>query len=150
MPNGGGFPTIPTIPVGGLDLKNNAATTYKDYTCTKVIATGTTKTFSYIPRAGVAAVVITVGTAVGDSLDFYVKPAQVTAAADVMFLCNCSTCNETMTGITAFDQTGYGGVLTGGTATAGYPGNPTITGGTWATNSTAFAPTIIGGGGLNN
>ena len=146
MPNGGGFPTIPTIPVGGLDLKNNAATTYKDYTCTKVVATGTTKTFSYIPRDGVDAVVITVGTAVGDSLDFYVKPAQVTPAADVMFLCNCSSCNETMTGITAFDQTGYGVLNTGNTAgyTSGY-----LNVGEYNSN-TAFATTIIGGGGLNS
>ena len=29
MPNGGGFPTIPTIPVGGSDLLANKGTTYK-------------------------------------------------------------------------------------------------------------------------
>ena len=138
MPQGGTFPNIPDMPVGGSDLLANKATTYKDYTCTKVVATGTTKTFAYIPRAGVAAVTITVGTAVGDSLDFFVSPAQLTAANDIMFLCNSCDCDQPMTGTTAFDKTGYGGILTGGTKT-------------WETNAnTAFAPTIIGGSGLNN
>jgi hypothetical protein len=146
MPNGGGFPTIPTIPVGGTDLLANKATTYKDYTCTQVVATGSSPTFSYIPRAGVGAIAISVGSAVGDKLDFYVNPAQLTVASNVLFLCNCSSCNETMTGITAFDQTGYGVLNTGNTAgyTSGYDG----VGG--KNSNTAFATTIIGGGGLNN
>ena len=138
MPQGAGFPTIPSEPVGGSDLVANKATTYKDYTCPKVQATGDTKTFAYIPRAGVAAITITVGTAVGDSIDFLVHPAQLTAAADVMFLCTPCECDQPMTGTTAFDKTGYGGILTGGTKT-------------WEANAnTAFAPTIIGGSGLNN
>jgi len=149
MPNGGGFPTIPTIPVGGSVLAAHKATTYKDYTCTQVIATGSTKTFTYIPGYGEGsgdAITITVGTAVGDRLDFFVNPAQLGAANDVLFLCNCSSCNETMTGITAFDQTGYGVLNTGNTAgyTSGYDG----VGG--KNSNTAFATTIIGGGGLNN
>ncbi len=147
MPNGGGYPTIPTIPVGGTDLLANKATTYKDYTCTQVIATGSSPTFSYIPGHGNGdAIAISVGSAVGDKLDFFVNPAQLTNASNVLFLCNCSSCNETMTGITAFDQTGYGVLNTGNTAgyTSGYDG----VGG--KNSNTAFATTIIGGGGLNN
>ena len=150
MPQGGSFPNVPDMPVGGLDLFTNKATTYKDYICSSVHVTGATKTFGYIPRAGVAAMTITVGAAVGDSISMIINPAQLTAAGDVMFLCTSCPCDEPMTGITAFDQTGYGGILTGGTATAGGAGI-TITGGTWMQNpNTAFAPTIIGGAGLNN
>jgi len=138
MPQGGSFPNIPDMPVGGSDLLANKATTYKDYTCTKVVATGDTKTFDYIPRAGVSSIRITVGTAVGDSLDILVNPSQLTGANDVMFLCNSCDCDQPMTGTTAFDKTGYGGIITGGTQT-------------WEVNpNTAFAPTIIGGDGLNN
>jgi hypothetical protein len=43
-----------------------------------------------------------------------------------------------MTGTTAFQNTGYGGALSGGTKT-------------WAANTgNAFVATIIGGSGLNN
>jgi hypothetical protein len=138
MPQGGSFPNIPDMPVGGSDLFANKATTYKDYICSSVQATGDTKTFTYIPRAGVAAMTITVGAAIGDKLDMIINPAQLMSANDVMFLCSSCDCDQPMTGTTAFDKTGYGGILTGGTKT-------------WEVNAnTAFAPTIIGGSGLNN
>ena len=141
MPQGGSFPNIPDMPVGGSDLLANKATTYKNYTCTKVVATGDTKTFDYIPRAGVVAITITVGTQVGDSLEFVINPSQLTRANDVMFFCNSCDCDQPMTGTTEFYDTGYGYINSGAT-TVGNQGlrNP----------NTAFAPTIIGGNGLNN
>ena len=141
MPQGGSFPNIPDMPVGGSDLFANKATTYKNYICSSVQVTGSTKTFGYIPRAGVAAMSITVGAAVGDKLDMIINPAQLTAAGDVMFLCSSCPCDEPMTGTTEFYDTGYGYITTGAT-TVGNQGlrNP----------NTAFAPTIMGGNGLNN
>jgi|5B_taG_2_1085324.scaffolds.fasta_scaffold21252_4 hypothetical protein len=148
MPQSGGFPTIPTIPVGGSVLIAHKATTFKDYTCMRVEATGVTKTFNYIPDYSIGGTVtFTVGTAVGDTIEFFIKPAQLTAANDVMFYCQaCSNCDMKMTGVTDFRDTGYGVLNTGNTA--GYTSGYDNVGG--YNSNTAFPTTIIGGGGLNN
>ena len=143
MPQGGNFggASIPDTVIGVDLLFAGRATTYKDYTCTKIVATADTATFVYSSPSGVA-VTFDITNA-GDSLDFQVDPAQMTAAGNgkAVALCYKCDCNDPMTGTTAFDKTGYGYITTGAT-TVGNQGlrNP----------NTAFAPTIIGGNGLNN
>jgi hypothetical protein len=140
MPQGGNFggASIPDTVIGLDLLYVGRTTTYKDYTCTKIVATADTATWTYSSPTGVA--VSFDLTSAGDSLDFMLDPKQMTTKGNgkAVALCYSCDCNEPMTGTTAFDQTGYGGSLTGGTAT-------------WATNNgSPFAPVIIGGGGLNN
>tara|TARA_R110002020_G_scaffold121301_1_gene275806 strand:- start:4730 stop:5149 length:420 start_codon:yes stop_codon:yes gene_type:complete len=139
MPQGGNFGagSLPDVVIGGDILYVGRTTTYKDYTCTKFAATADTASFAYTTVGGVAATFNFASK--GDTFDMQIDPQQLTAnPVDGVFLCYSCDCNEPMTGTTAFDQTGYGGSLTGGTAT-------------WATNNgSPFAPVIIGGGGLNN
>tara|TARA_Y100000310_G_scaffold336172_1_gene420021 strand:+ start:3518 stop:3949 length:432 start_codon:yes stop_codon:yes gene_type:complete len=143
MPQGGSFPNIPDTPIGGDELvllksipsRNGGVS---DWSCSKIVATAGTASFNYIYSAGTPAVIVDVGAAIGDSLDMIVEPSRVTSITGVMFLCNKCDCDEPMTGTTAYDKTGYAYILTGGTAKAEYNAN------------TAFAPTIIGGSGLNN
>ena len=140
MPQGGNFggASIPDTVVGVDILYAERATTYKDYTCTKIVATGDGATFLYNTTGGVAVTFdLNLG---GDSLDLQVNPAQMAGAGNgkAVALCYPCDCDQPMTGTTAFDKTGYGYILTGGTASS--EPNP----------NTAFASTIIGGGGLNN
>jgi len=143
MPQGGSFPNIADTPIGGDELvllkditsRNGGVS---DWTCSKIIGTGASASFTYVFSAGAASTLFTVGAA-GSSVDMAVVPSRVTAVNNVMFMCNQCDCNEPMTGTTAYYDTGYGVSMTGGTGTATYK-NP----------NTAFAPTIIGGTGLNN
>ena len=139
MPQGGNFggSSIPDTIIGIDLLYAGRLTTYSAYTCTKIVATADTATFVYSSPSGVA-VTFDLSSA-GDSLDFQLDTAQMTGAGNgkAVALCYDCKCNSPMTGTTAFQNTGYGGALTGGT--------------TWAANSgNAFIPTIIGGSGLNN
>ena len=142
MPQGGNFggASIPDTVVGVDILYAGRATTYKDYTCTKIVSTAATATFVYNSPDGVA-VTFTIAT-LGESMDFQVDPAQIAGAGNgkAVALCYPCDCDQPMTGTTAYDKTGYGSLATGGTALAIGLLNP----------NTAFAPTIIGGDGLNN
>tara|TARA_R110000744_G_C19093639_1_gene532749 strand:+ start:77 stop:499 length:423 start_codon:yes stop_codon:yes gene_type:complete len=139
MPQGGNFGagSIPDTVIGTDFLFHGRTTTFKDYTCTKYRATATTATISYRTAAGGAAVNFVLA-AVGDEMEFQFQPSQLTAAdGKGVFLCYPCDCDDPMTGTTKMSDSGYGYILTGGTAAAII--NP----------NTAFAPTIIGGGGLN-
>jgi hypothetical protein len=141
MPQGGNFggASIPDTIIGIDLLYVGRTTTYKDYTCTKIVATADTATFVYSSPTGVAVTFDL--TNAGDSLDFMLDPKQMTAKGNgkAVALCYSCDCDQPMTGTTAYQDTGYGVSMTGGTSSATYK-NP----------NTAFAATIIGGGGLNN
>jgi hypothetical protein len=140
MPQGGNFGagSLPDVVIGGDILFVGRTSTYKDYTCTKFLATADTATFGY-QAVGGAAATIALKTQ-GDSFDMQIDPQQITALpVDGVFLCYSCDCDQPMTGTTAYQDTGYGVSMTGGTGSATYK-NP----------NTAFAATIIGGGGLNN
>jgi|TARA_R110000822_G_scaffold43336_4_gene117093 hypothetical protein len=143
MPQGGSFTNIPDTPIGGDELVllkgiSSLKGGVSDWNCSKVIGTGSSASFTYVFSAGAASTLFTVGVA-GDSIDMAIVPGRVTAVNNVMFMCNqCDGCGP-MTGTTAYYDTGYGWITSGAT-TSGAMRNP----------NTAFAPTIIGGNGLNN
>jgi hypothetical protein len=153
MPQGGNFGggSLPDVVVGGLELYAGRLTTYSGYTCTQAIATADTASYTYALDYGAAgstgALSVTInvadaGTNQNGQLgpEMVIVPARLGAAPTaVAFLCYSCDCNDPMTGTTAFRTTGYGVGMTGGTGTA-----------TWKNPSSSFAPTIIGGGGLNN
>ena len=84
--------SIPTTPLMAHEVTELGATTYKNYKCTGVHATGTSATFTY---EGIA-----IAVANGTTLELVVSPAGVTAAANVIFLCYDCACQSPMTGIT--------------------------------------------------
>ena len=91
--NYGGTST-PTTPVGGLELVAGKITTYADYLCTSIVSSATSGTFEYKGET------YTVGAA-GQVIDLVIKPADVTDASGVYFLCYDCTCAGAMTGNTA-------------------------------------------------
>jgi len=152
MPQGGNFggSSLPDVVVGGKELYAGRLTTYSGYTCTQAIATADTASYTYALDYGAAgstgALSVTINVADGGDKqngqlgpEMVIVPARLGASPTaVAFLCYSCDCNDPMTGTTAFQNTGYGGALTGGTKT-------------WAANSgNGFVPTIIGGNGLNN
>ena len=90
--NYGGMAT-PTTPVGGSDLLAGKITTYKDYLCTTIVASGSSATFGY---KGVS---YSIGGA-GEQIEMVVSPADITAVNNVYFLCYKCTCDGPMTGTT--------------------------------------------------
>ena len=146
MPQGGSFPNIPDTPIGGdilvkLNGKTSAEGGVSDWSCSKMIATADTAAFGYIYSGGTAGDdrVDTFGPVPnGTVLDMVIDPKRVTSSVGLYFLCNRCDCDDAMTGTTTLSDTSYGYILTGSTTSASI--NP----------DTAFAPTIIGGGGLNN
>ena len=90
MPQGGNFGgnSIPDTVIGTDFLFAARATTYKDYTCTKYVATATSATVSYTTAAGGAAVNFVLA-AIGDSMEFQFTPGSLTAAdGKGVFFCN--------------------------------------------------------------
>ena len=147
MPQGGNFggASIPDVLVGGNELLNGSGTTYKDYTCKQAISTGSSANYTYTSeQTGGLPVTITLGNAGTVGPEMVIVPQQVLTVSNVAFLCYSFDCDQPMTGTTAFDDTVYGYIVTATTVTQA---------GATATNinpNTAFAPTIIGCGGLNN
>jgi len=131
MPQGGSFPNIPDTPIGGAELVAlksipSSQGGVSDWSCSKIISTGASGSFSYVYSAGTPEVTISIGST-GNSLDMIVEPTRVVSASGVLFLCNKCNCDSPMTGTVAYINTGY-----------------------YSSANTAFSPTIIGGGGLNN
>tara|TARA_B100000287_G_scaffold426027_1_gene473279 strand:+ start:535 stop:1005 length:471 start_codon:yes stop_codon:yes gene_type:complete len=156
MPQGGSFPNIPDTPIGGdilveLNALPSSQGGTSDWSCSKVVASADSASFQYIfsgNSSGTATATDYLDTFAlptkGFSFDMVIDPKRVIAATGVFFLCNSCDCDEPMTGTTAYDETGYGYIVTATTVTQA---------GATATNinpNTAFAPTIIGGEGLNN
>jgi hypothetical protein len=150
MPQGGNFGggSLPDTIVGGAELLAGKLTTFSSYTCTQAIATADTASYTYSLDQGIGKNdTITATINVADNSvskkgnlgpEMVINPRNVVAVTAVAFLCYDCNCNAPMTGTTAFQNTGYGGALSGGTKT-------------WAANSgNAFVSTIIGGSGLNN
>ena len=140
MPQGGNFGanSIPDTVIGTDFLFAGRTTTYKDYTCTKYVATATTATISYRTVAGGASANFVLA-AIGDSMEFQFVPSQLTEVdGKGVFLCYPCDCDDPMTGTTKMSDTGYGYILTGSTTHA----TPNV--------NTAFGTTIIGSGGLNS
>ena len=130
MPQGGNFggASIPDTVVGLDILFAERLTTYKDYSCTQIVATASSATFKYQTAGGVA---VTFSLpAAGDTLDLIVDPKLMSATGSngvaLCYKCNCY------------------GPMTGSTVPF------VISGDSIAQAQGAFAPTIIGGGGLNN
>ena len=90
--NYGGMST-PTTPVGGSDLLAGKITTYKDYLCTTIVASGGSASFGY---KGVS---YSIGAA-GEQIEMVVSPTDLTAVNNVYFLCYKCTCDGPMTGTT--------------------------------------------------
>jgi hypothetical protein len=133
----------------GAELLAGKLTTFSSYTCTQAIATADTASYTYSLDQGIgkndtiAATINVADNSVSKKgnlgPEMVINPRNVVAVTAVAFLCYDCNCNAPMTGTTAFRTTGYGVGMTGGTGTA-----------TWKNPSSSFAPTVIGGGGLNN
>tara|TARA_R100000315_G_scaffold61788_2_gene41127 strand:- start:438 stop:866 length:429 start_codon:yes stop_codon:yes gene_type:complete len=142
MPAGAnyGFNSLPTEIIGGeeyADLKN---TVYSNYSCTQVVQSGNTQgSIKYIDEAhGEAALTYLIPS--GGTLNMIIEPERLLEATGVYFLCACSNCDDAMTGTTQYNNTGYA-----------YPRTNDGSGNlTHLKTFGGFAPTIIGGGGLNN
>ena len=149
MPQGGNFggSSLPDTIVGGAELLAGKLTTFSSYTCTQAIATADTASYTYSLDQGIGkndTIAATINVADGGTNQngqlgpkMIINPRNLVSVTAVAFLCYDCNCNAPMTGTTAFQNTGYGGALTGGTTWAATAGN-------------AFIPTIIGGSGLNN
>ena len=117
--------SIPTTPIGGLELLAGAGGIYKNYKCTSVVSSGATGSFSINNN------LFSLG-ALGQSIDLVINPRDVTAVSTVYFLCyECSGC----------DTLAFSGITTPGEGGLVDP---------YAGMSGMNKPTIIGGGGLNN
>ena len=153
MPQGGNFGggSLPDTIVGGEELLAGKLTTFSSYTCTQAIATAATASYIYSLDQGIgntdtiAATInvadnsVTKSGSLGPKM--VINPRNLVAVTAVAFLCYDCNCNAPMTGTTAFYDSGYGWVTTGSTANINDVG---------LRASSAFAPTIIGGSGLNN
>ena len=140
MPQGGNFGgnSLPTTPIGGELLFNGRLTTYSNWVCSKIVATAATANFTY---EGTVYPVNT-SAAGNSSIDMLITPSKLSAVpTGVWFVCNECDCDDPMTGTTAFYDSGYGYITTGSTSE--------INDVPYRAPS-AFAPTIIGGSGLNN
>ena len=94
--NYGGSST-PTQPIIGSILAAAATTTYKDYTCTSVVSSGTSAAVTY------GGEVYTLGGP-GTTLDVIINAKGVTSATDVIFNCYDCNCSGPMSGITRSDN----------------------------------------------
>ena len=114
--------SLPTTPISGNTLWNGRLTTYANWECTKIVGTLATANFTYEGTV----YPINTDSAGNSSIDMLIKPSKLTAIPyGVWFACYECGCGTHMTGTTAPSiQT--------------YQGAP------------MYAPTIMGGEGLNS
>ena len=137
-----GGSSIPLQSIDGATLWAAKATTYKDWMCASFVG-NRNNTFS-LSRNNLS---VDIPYEDGVQQDMLISPIDFTADPTVNVIFNCyeCSCDDAMTGTTKFNETGYA-----------YP--PANDGTRLNNESTltklktygAFAPTIIGGGGLNN
>ena len=153
MPQGGNFggSSLPDTIVGGAELLAGKLTTFSSYTCTQAIATADTASYTYSLDQGIgknntiAATINVADNSVSKKgnlgPEMIINPRNLVGVTAVAFLCYDCNCNAPMTGTTGFYDSGYGLIMSGSTSE--------INDVPYRAPS-AFAPTIIGGGGLNN
>ena len=114
--------SLPTTPIAGDLLYGGRETTYATWECTKIVGTAATANFTY---EGTVFAVNT-SAAGNSSIDMLIKPTKLSAIpVGVWFACYECGCSTQMTGTTA-------------PSVQTYQGAP------------MYAPTIIGGNGLNS
>ena len=114
--------SLPTTPISGNTLWNGRLTTYANWECTKIVGTLATANFTYEGTV----YPINTDSAGNSSIDMLIKPSKLSAIPyGVWFACYECGCSTQMTGTTA-------------PSVQTYQGAP------------MYAPTIIGGNGLNS
>jgi|TARA_R110002020_G_scaffold162396_13_gene348004 hypothetical protein len=138
MPGGNyGGSSIPPTGIQGDILYAARATTYKDWMCTSFVSSAD-GSFT-MERNNLST---TINHVDGVQQTIFMSPSDLAAdpGADTLFWCYECSCEDALTGNTQYNNTGYA-----------YPRTNDGSGNlTHLKTFGGFAPTIIGGGGLNN